>query len=92
MLAAAFVLLLGLAAPVAQAQTSEKLVSNTDLTALWPYGRWTFANGLELRGMLGAGRGEARHTPGDGEPAEKRGYTHWVVNNLLTNRRCCRKS
>ena len=40
----------------------------TDLTALWPYGRWTFGNGLELRGMLGAGRGEARHTPADGEP------------------------
>ena len=38
----------------------------TDLTALWPYGRWTFANGLELRGMLGAGRGEARHETEDG--------------------------
>ena len=43
----------------------------TDLTALWPYGRWTFANGLELRGMLGAGRGEARHTADDGETREK---------------------
>ena len=38
----------------------------TGLTALWPYGRWTFANGLELRGMLGAGRGEARHETDDG--------------------------
>ena len=38
----------------------------TGLTALWPYGRWTFANGLELRGMLGAGRGEARHSTDDG--------------------------
>ncbi len=38
----------------------------TALTALWPYGRWTFGNGLELRGMLGAGRGEARHSTEDG--------------------------
>ena len=38
----------------------------TGLTALWPYGRWTFGNGLELRGMLGAGRGEARHSTDDG--------------------------
>ncbi len=50
----------------------------TDLTALWPYGRWTFENGLELRGMLGAGRGEARHMPGDGEPMEKSDLTMWT--------------
>ena len=49
----------------------------TDLTALWPYGRWTFANGLELRGMLGAGRGEARHMPGDGTE-EKSDLTMWT--------------
>ncbi|MYI69472.1 MAG: hypothetical protein F4103_12265 [Boseongicola sp. SB0673_bin_14] len=39
----------------------------TVLTAVHPYGRWTFANGLELRGVLGAGSGEARHLPADGE-------------------------
>ena len=33
----------------------------TSLTALYPYGRWTPADGLELRGVLGAGRGEALH-------------------------------
>ncbi len=53
----------------------EKGRIETDLTALWPYGRWTFGNGLELGGMLGAGRGEARHMPGDGEPAEKSNLT-----------------
>ena len=37
----------------------------TTLTALYPYGRWTLDNGLELRGVLGAGTGEARHTPED---------------------------
>ena len=37
----------------------------TALTALWPYGRWRFADGLELRGLAGAGRGTARHAPGD---------------------------
>ncbi len=37
----------------------------TELTALYPYGRWTVSEGLELRGVLGAGRGEARHR-GDG--------------------------
>ena len=50
----------------------------TDLTALWPYGRWTFANGLELRGMLGAGRGEARHTADDGETREKSRLRMWT--------------
>ena len=38
----------------------------TTLTAAYPYGRWTFANGLEVRGVLGAGSGEARHAPDDG--------------------------
>ena len=41
----------------------------TTLSALYPYGRWTFDNGLELRGVLGAGAGEARHLP-DGEEEE----------------------
>ena len=50
----------------------------TDLTALWPYGRWTFENGLELRGMLGAGRGEARHTADDGETREKSRLRMWT--------------
>ncbi len=38
----------------------------TTLTALYPYGRWTLDDGLELRGVLGAGTGEARHKPGGG--------------------------
>ena len=38
----------------------------TTLTALYPYGRWTMGEGLELRGVLGAGTGKARHKPGDG--------------------------
>ena len=38
----------------------------TTLTALYPYGRWTLDDGLELRGVLGAGTGEARHVPGGG--------------------------
>ncbi|MCY3803641.1 MAG: autotransporter outer membrane beta-barrel domain-containing protein [Gammaproteobacteria bacterium] len=33
----------------------------TTLTALYPYGRWTVSDGLELHGMLGAGRGKAEH-------------------------------
>ena len=33
----------------------------TELTAVYPYGRWTVADGLEVRGVVGAGRGEARH-------------------------------
>ena len=41
----------------------------TALTALYPYGRWTVSEGLELRGVLGAGWGEARHRV-DGGPRE----------------------
>ena len=41
----------------------------TSLTALYPYGRWTLANGLELQGVVGVGWGEARHTPAD-DPRE----------------------
>ena len=41
----------------------------TTLTALYPYGRWTLAEGLEVRGVLGAGSGEARHMPEDAEAA-----------------------
>ena len=40
----------------------------TTLNALYPYGRWTFREGLELRAVLGAGTGEARHVPDDGPP------------------------
>ncbi len=39
----------------------------TTLNAFYPYGRWTFDNGLELRGVLGVGTGEARHYPENGE-------------------------
>ena len=38
----------------------------TTLTALYPYGRWTLDDGLEIRGVLGAGTGEARHKPAGG--------------------------
>ncbi len=38
----------------------------TELTAVYPYGRWTVSEGLELRGVLGAGWGEARHRGDDG--------------------------
>ena len=49
----------------------------TTLTALYPYGRWTFANGLELRGVLGAGDGEARHAP-EGAAPETSDLTMWM--------------
>ena len=39
----------------------------TELTSLWPYGRWTLADGLELRAVAGTGWGEARHEPADGD-------------------------
>ena len=42
--------------------------SETTLTALYPYGRWTLSDGLELSGVLGAGRGEARHRLDGDEP------------------------
>ncbi len=56
----------------------EKGRIETDLTAVWPYGRWSFGNGLELRGMLGAGRGEARHAADDGT-REKSRLRMWTV-------------
>ena len=43
---------------------------NTSLTAVYPYGRWTFADGLELRGVVGAGQGELRHSYGAGNDEE----------------------
>ena len=33
----------------------------TELTALYPYGRWTLSDALELRGVVGTGWGQARH-------------------------------
>jgi len=60
------------------ADPSERGKLETALTSLWPYGRWTFADGLELRGMLGAGTGTLRHKPGGGEPAEKSKLTMWA--------------
>ncbi len=50
----------------------------TAVSALWPYARWTFGNGLELRGMAGAGTGTLRHAPGGGAPAEESGLTMWA--------------
>ncbi len=52
----------------------------TVLSTLWPYGSWTFENGLELRGILGAGTGSLRHFPGGGDPAEKSRLTMWTVS------------
>ncbi len=43
----------------------------TEVTAIWPYGRWTLSEGVELRAMLGAGWGEARHRLG------RRGRRDW---------------
>ncbi len=42
--------------------------SETSLTALYPYGRWTLSDGLEMSGVLGAGRGGARHRLNGDEP------------------------
>ena len=39
----------------------------TTLNAFYPYGRWTIDKGLELRAVLGAGTGEARHVLDEGE-------------------------
>ncbi len=49
----------------------------TDLTALYPYGRWTLSEDLELHGVLGAGRGEARHRLEGGE-AETSDLVMWM--------------
>ena len=38
----------------------------TALTAVYPYGRWTVGDGLELHGVVGAGSGAARHGPEGG--------------------------
>ncbi len=38
----------------------------TTLTTFHPYARWTLGNGLEVRGLAGAGLGAARHLVGDG--------------------------
>ena len=40
----------------------------TELTAFYPYGRWTLSDGLEVRGVLGAGHGEAVHRVDGGAP------------------------
>ena len=49
----------------------------TRLTTVYPYGRWTLSDGLELRGVLGAGAGEARHRLGDG-PRDTSDLTMWM--------------
>ena len=49
----------------------------TSLTALYPYGRWTLSEGLELRGVLGAGSGEARHRL-DGAAGERSDLSMWM--------------
>ena len=62
------------------ADPAERGRLETVLGALWPYGRWSFGNGLELRGMLGAGTGSLRHIPGGGDAAEKSKLTMWTVS------------
>ena len=49
----------------------------TSLIALYPYGRWTLSEGLELRGVLGAGSGEARHRL-DGAAGERSDLSMWM--------------
>ena len=49
----------------------------TELTALYPYGRWTVSDGLELRVVLGAGQGEAVHRFEDG-PRETSDLSMWM--------------
>ena len=39
----------------------------TALTSVYPYGRWTLGDGLELRAVVGSGWGEARHEPAEGD-------------------------
>ena len=39
----------------------------TELTSVHPYGRWKLGDGLELRGVLGGGTGDARHEPDGGD-------------------------
>ncbi len=52
----------------------------TSLTALYPYGRWTLSEGLEVRGVLGAGSGEARHRldGGERETSERSDLSMWM--------------
>ena len=59
---------------------SERGRLETELTALYPYGRWTLPDGLELRGLLGAGTGRLRHRPGGGAPAEASDLTMWMAS------------
>ena len=51
----------------------------TTVNAVYPYGRWTFADGLEVRGVLGTGSGEARDVPEYGERAEG-DLTMWMAS------------
>ncbi len=51
----------------------------TTLTTVYPYGRWTLSDGLELRGVLGAGAGEARHWLGAG-PRDTSDLTMWMAS------------
>ena len=49
----------------------------TTLTAFYPYGRWSPADGFDLRGMLGIGAGELRHSP-EGRAPEASGLSTWM--------------
>ena len=52
----------------------------TTLTTFHPYARWTVTDGLELRGVLGAGRGDARHLPGGGQERESADLQTWMAS------------
>ena len=52
---------------------------------MYPYGRWTLSDGLELRGVLGAGSGEATHRLGDGGARETSDLTMWMSSVGLRN-------
>ena len=41
-----------------------------ELTALYPYARWSFGNGIEMQAVLGAGSGDARHFTGRDAPED----------------------
>ena len=52
----------------------------TTLTAFHPYARWTVTDRLELRGVLGAGSGGARHLPGGDRERENADLQTWMAS------------
>ncbi len=50
----------------------------TTLTTLYPYGRWALSDSLDVRTILGAGRGTARHRLATGGPPETSDLSLWL--------------